>query len=129
MRAPAAALLVASLILAGCASSGTLRPQQGLSFRVADHSYSEVWNAAVLTVASVGAIESENRARGEVRGFRGASAFSWGDAVAVFIDPPDPTARNFMVTVASEHALIGQLSGQDFTLTMVATMKAHLDLP
>jgi len=115
-------------MVAACASSSSLRSSDGRSFQVQDRSYSQVWNAAILTVASVGAIESENRRYGEVRGHRGASAFSWGDAVAVFIDPPSETAGNFTVTVVSEHILQVQISGQDFESTMIATMKAHLDL-
>ena len=116
------------LVTAACASSSSLRSSDGRSFHVQNRSYSQVWNAAVLTVASVGAIESENRRNGEVRGHRGASGFSWGDAVAVFIDPPSETAGDFTVTVVSEHILQVQISGQDFESTMIATMKAHLDL-
>ena len=122
-------LFSAGLLLASCSSSAGLSRRNGVSFRVADRAYSQVWNAGVLTIASIGAIESEDRSRGEVRGLRGASAFSWGDAVAIFIDPPDPNARNFVVTVASQHVFTPQVSGQDFRLTMIASMKAHLDLP
>jgi hypothetical protein len=83
----------------------------------------------VLTVASIGAIESQDRTKGEVRGLKGAGAFSWGDAIAVFIDPTNRNARDFVVHAVSEHVLVGQVSGQDFRQTMVSAMKAHLDLP
>ncbi len=116
------------LVVTACASSSSITPSDGRSFRVKDRSYSQVWKAAILTVASEGAIESQNRHRGEVRGQKGASYFSWGEALAVFIDPPSETVRNFTVTVVSVHASRGQLTGQDFESTMVATMKAHLDL-
>ena len=117
-----------ALAVAACASSSSLRHSDGRSFRVQSRSYSQVWNAAILTVASVGAIESQSRRYGEVRGHRGASAWSWGEAIAVFIDPPSNAARDFTVTVVSEHIMQTQLSGQDFESTMIATMKAHLDL-
>jgi hypothetical protein len=112
----------------GCATSSSVRPSDGQSFRIQDKSYSEVWNAAVLTVSSIGAIESQYRHLGEVRGHRGASIWSWGEAVAVFISPPNEDSRNFVVTVVSEHIVQTQLTGQDFESTMIATMKAHLDI-
>ena len=52
-----------------------------------------------------------------------------GDPVGVFIEPPEESARNFTVTVVSEHAVQTQLTGQDFKDTMIAVMKAHLNLP
>ncbi len=125
LRSVALALV---LVVAACASSSSLRPNDGRSFRVQNRSYSQVWNAAILTVASVGAIESQSRVDGKVRGHRGASAFSWGEAVAVFIDPSSEAFRDFTVTLVSEHILQGQISGQDFKSTMIATMKARLDL-
>ena len=117
-----------ALAVAACASSSSIRSSDGQYFLVHDRSYSQVWNAAILTVASIGAIESENRQLGEVRGHRGASVWSWGEAVAVFIDPPTEDTRDFRVTVVSEHIMQTQLTGQDFESTMIATMKAHLDL-
>ena len=56
------------------------------------------------------------------------SAWSWGEAVAVFIDRINRSERDFTVTVVSEHAMQTQISGQDFKKTMIATMKAHLEL-
>ena len=116
------------LIVSGCASSSSISPRDGTSFQVRDRSYAEVWKAAILTVSSVGAIESQNRSRGEVRGHRGATAWSWGEAIGVFIDPADEDARNFTVTAVSEHIAQGQITGQDFTYSMIATLKAHLDM-
>ena len=68
------------------------------------------------------------RCGGEVRGHRGATAWSWGEAIGVFIDPADEDARNFTVTAVSEHIAQGQITGQDFTYSMIATLKAHLDM-
>jgi len=121
-------ILIFMFFLISCASSASVNKESGRSFIVNDRSYSEDWNAAILTVSSVGAIESENKFLGEVRGLRGASAWSWGDAIAVFIDPPQNDARRFTVTVVSEHIMQTQISGQDFKGSMIATMKAHLKL-
>lgn len=126
MFRPLALALV--LVVSACASSSSIRPSDGRAFRVQNRSYSQVWNAAILTIASVGAIESQSRRYGEVRGHRGASAWSWGEAIAVFIVPPSEAARDFTVTVVSEHIMQTQISGQDFGSTMISTMKAHLDL-
>ena len=115
--------------LSACATSSSISKSDGKSFQVHDRSYGDVWNAAILTVASVGAIESQDRYRGEVRGHKGASAWSWGDAVGVFIEPSEESARNFTVTVVSEHVAQGQITGQDFKDTMIEVMKAQLDLP
>ncbi len=123
-----AAVIVSMLLLAACASSSTISKSDGISFQVRDRSYSAVWSAAILTVASAGAIESQNRQRGEVRGHRGAGAWSWGEALGVFIEPADETAQNFTVTVVSEHIVQTQLTGQDFRSTMIATMKAQLGI-
>lgn len=116
------------LLLTACVSSQSIAPEDGISFPVKDRSYKQVFNAAILTVASVGEITSQDRPSGQIRGLRGASAFSWGDAVAVFISPSAESAREFTVTVVSEHVDQVQLTGQDFKSTMIATMKAHLDL-
>ena len=123
-----ATLLVAlTIATSGCAFSDTIRPNEGQSFEVVDRSYSEVWNAGVLTVGAIGEITSTNRAAGEIRGFKGASVWSWGNALGVFINPPSDDARNFRVSVVGIKTVRGQLAGSDYTGTMMAMMQAHLD--
>ena len=118
----------ACCLISACSSPLSISPGDGISFRVLDRSYSQVWNAATRTVAYFGNIESEDRLKGEVRGLKGTTGWSWGDAIAIFIDPPDPEARNFIVSAVSEHVLVTQLTGRDFSHSMESAMKSRLDL-
>lgn len=126
LSANVATALVAAL-LSGCAMSDDIGPDDGRSFSVSDRSYAEVWEAGVLTVGSIGEIASANRETGEIRGFAGASAWSWGNSLGVFISPPSDGARDFTVSVVGIRMNRVQISGSDYTGTMEAMMQARLD--
>jgi hypothetical protein len=115
------------LVLGGCVTSDSIRPQDGRSFQVTDRSYQQVWNAGILTVGSLGSIESQDRSRGEIRGFREASAWSNGNALGVFINPPNDAARSFTVSVVGAKFSTLQITGTDFAATMESMMKARLE--
>lgn len=125
MRSVIACALAA--VVSGCALSNTIQPDDGRSFQVTDRSYSEVWNAGILTVGSVGEISAMNRSIGEIRGFRGAGAWTSGNALGVFISPPSDKARDFAVSVVGIKTARGQITGSDYTDTMIAMMKARLE--
>ena len=120
--------LLVCVMLMGCVSSHSITAADGTSFQVKDRAYKDVYNAAILTVASVGEITAQNRKKGEVRGLKGVTGFSWGEAIAVFISPPNESARNFTVTVVSEHVMQTQLTGTNFGPSMIAAVKARLNL-
>lgn len=120
--------LLLCVALMGCVSSHSITAADGTSFQVKDRAYKDVYNAAILTVASIGEITAQNRQKGEVRGLKGVTEFSAGEALGVFINPPKESVRNFTVTVVSKHVVTTQLTGTDFTSTMIAAMKARLDM-
>jgi hypothetical protein len=121
-------VVLVSLFAYGCASSQSIKPEDGTSFVITDRSYAEVWNAAKQSVDSLGAIVSLNREKGEIRGRHGISAFSWGEAIGVFINPADERSREFKVSVVSEHVVQGNIFGPDFKKTIIAKMRAQLFL-
>jgi len=130
--------------LVSCASPvATVKKESGRSFVVNDRSYSEVWDAAILTVSSVASIRSQDKFLGEVRGVMQGDTWDWStdNAVVVFIEsplnpalmrlgvPPQNDSRRFTVTVVGKESLTYKLIyGQDFEDSLIATMKAYLDL-
>jgi hypothetical protein len=84
-----------ALAVGACAFSSNITPMDGITFKVTDRSYEQVWSAAVLTVTSLGSIKSMDRDKGEIRGFRqGNGAWDCGNALGVFIDPHSDGARS-----------------------------------
>jgi len=120
--------ILPELLLVACVTASSIDSKNGKSFSVHNRSYSEVWNAAIKTITSIGAIDSHDRNHGEVRGFKEASAFSWGEAIAIFIEPANENVKNFTVTVVSEHTLQGQVTGRNYEETMITAMKAYLNI-
>jgi len=121
-------IILAGLLLAACTSSSDLRPSQGTQLIVKSRSYDRIFNAAVLTVAAVGAIDYQSKDEGIVRGFRGSSGFSTGEALAIFISPPRSGARTYRISIAHRSFSALQAGGSDWEQTTVAQMRARLDL-
>lgn len=118
--------ILSIIALSSCSSPSTIQPGDGKSFIVTDRSYSEVWEASVLTIGSIGAIESYDRERGEIRGFSPIAGFSWGNSIGVFIYPPIENSRNFTVSVVGVRSNQVQITGTDYTRTMEVMLKSKL---
>jgi hypothetical protein len=93
---------------------------------VHDRTYSEVWEAGVLTTQQHLTIADTNRLSGVIRASSGAGLFSWGEVVAVFIKPVASEANFHTVEVVSRTSSSMALFGTDWEPRILAELKAHL---
>jgi hypothetical protein len=124
MRVVGVAALVA---LAGCATTSSLQPGAGgTTFVVRDKSYDDVWKAAVTTASRSLTIVESSKDTGTLRAEKGVGLSTWGEVVGVFVRPAAPGAASYTVEVQSLKRNRLQLTGQDWTATIVSGMKAEL---
>jgi hypothetical protein len=123
------ALLSILCVVSLCASCSTIDDLQrggGTKFLVQNQSYDKVWQASILVVSRQLTIVETDKSTGTIKAEKGAGMTTWGEVVGVFISP-DETARNtFVVEVESLKRDSGQITGQDWTLTIVEGIKAEL---
>ena len=125
LRAVACATaMLACLALIACASG----PQTlaGNSFVIEDHSYDEVWNAAITAVSGHLTITSRSKPRGEIHAEKRVTTTSWGELVALSITPSDPQATRFTVTVDNRKQAESQTTARDSIRAIRASMEAAL---
>jgi hypothetical protein len=125
LRAVACATaMLACLALIACAS-GPQTPA-GNSFVIEDHSYDEVWNAAITAVSRNLTVTSRSKLRGEIHAEWRVSTTKWGELVALSITPSDPRATRFTVTVDSRKQAEFQMTARDSIRAIRASMEAAL---
>lgn len=123
-------LLVWSLFaLAGCATTDSLQPGTGgSSFDVRGKSYEEVWKAAVTVAGRSLTIVESNKEAGILKAEKGVGLTTWGEVVGIYIRPARSGAAVYTVEVQSLKRSKAQLTGQDWTTTMVSGIKAELGI-
>ena len=120
--------LFAVLIISGCATIDTLQPGSGGStFEVRGKSYDEIWKAVVRTASRSLTIVESNKDTGTLRAEKGVGMATWGEVVGVFVRPTSNGAPVYTVEVQSLKRSRAQITGQDWTSTMISGMKAELD--
>ena len=119
--------MAAVTLAAGCSTTDSLQPGSGgTSFVVRDKSYDEVWKAAVVTASRSLTIVQSSKETGALRAEKSAGLSTWGEVVGVFIRPASNGATTYTVEVQSLKRNKLQLTGQDWTATVVSGMKAEL---
>lgn len=119
----------AVLLMSGCSTIDSVRPGAGGStFDIQGKTYSQVWNAAIETVSSQLTIVGANRQTGDIRAEKGVGLATWGEVVGVFIRPTIANADIYTVEVQSLKRSALQITGQNWTNTVVEGIKARLDL-
>lgn len=114
--------------LSGCATIDTLQPGTGgSSFEVRGKTYDEVWKAVVRTASRSLTVVENNKETGTLRAEKGAGMATWGEVVGVFVRPTSNSAPVYTIEVQSLKRSRVQLTGQDWTSTMIAGIKAELD--
>ena len=123
-------LLVCSLFaLAGCATTDSLQPGTGgTSFEVRGKSYEEVWKAVVTVAGRSLTIVESNKEAGILKAEKGVGLTTWGEVVGIYIRPARSGAAVYTVEVQSLKRSKAQLTGQDWTTTMVSGIKAELGI-
>lgn len=118
-----------ALLLSGCATASGLQPATGdsRSFVVEGKTYDEIWTAARKAVLRhLTAIVESDKVRGRLTAEQKAGLFTWGEVVGVFITPADMPSPRYTVEVVSQKRLRGQVSGQDWTPTILEAIKTEL---
>lgn len=115
--------------LAGCATTDSLQPGAGgSSFEVRGKSYDEVWKAAVTVAGRSLTIVENNKAAGILKAEKGVGLTTWGEVVGIYVRPAKNGAPVYTVEVQSLKRSKAQVTGQDWTTTMVSGIKAELGL-
>ena len=110
--------------LSGCATIDTPQPGTGgSSFEVRGKTYDEIWKAVVRTASRSLTIVESNKETGTLRAERGAGMSTWGEVVGIFVRPTSIGAPVYTIEVQS----LKRFTGQDWTSTMIAGIKAELD--
>lgn len=116
------------LSISGCATIDTLQPGTGgSSFEVRGKTYDEIWKAVVRTASRSLAVVESNKEAGTLRAEKGVGMATWGEVVGVFVRPTSNGAQVYTVEVQSLKRSRVQLTGQDWTSTMISGIKAELD--
>lgn len=120
--------LLVALSISGCATINTLQPGAGGStFEVRGKSYDNIWKAVVTTASRSLTVVESNKGSGILRAEKGAGIATWGEVVGIFIRPTSNGASVYTVEVQSLKRSRLQITGQDWTATMIAGIKAELD--
>ena len=116
------------LSTSGCATIGSLQPGTGGStFEVRGKSYDEIWKAVVRTASRSLTIVESNKEAGNLRAEKGAGMATWGEVVGIFVRPAKNGAPVYSVEVQSLKRSRVQITGQNWTTTMISGIKAELD--
>ncbi len=119
--------LAIGLLITGCATIGSLQPGSGGStFEVRGKSYDGIWQAVVRTATRSLTIVESNKEAGILKAEKGAGMATWGEVVGIFVRPTTNGAPVYTVEVQSLKRSRLQITGQDWTTTMIAGIKAEL---
>ena len=124
LRLPLLACLAA--LLTGCHTIDSVQPGKGVSFQVKGKTYDEVWKASVAVMSRQLTLVEDSKQRGFIRAEAPAGMMTWGEVVGVFITPTTPSAYSYNVEVVSLKRSAVQITGQDWTRTVITGIKADL---
>ena len=115
------------IAISGCSTIDSLQPGTGKLFQVRGKSYDEIWKASVRTASHVLTIVDSNKETGRLRAEKAAGIATWGEVVGIFISPTRNGAPVYTIEVQSLTRLDYQITGQDWTTTMISGIQAELD--
>jgi hypothetical protein len=122
-------LLIASCVLlafTACNTMDSVSPGKGKKFTVTDRSYDQVWKASVTVVSRQLAIVEESKSTGTIKSESKAGFATYGEVVGVFITPAGVSSPSYEIEVVSFKRNKIQITGQDWTATLIAAIKAEL---
>ncbi len=123
-----AAAIFVLMSISGCATVDTLQPGTGgSSFEIRGKTYDEIWKAVVRTTSRSLTVVESNKETGTLKAEKGVGMATWGEVVGVFVHPTNNGAKVYTIEVQSLKRSRVQLTGQDWTSTIIAGVKAELD--
>jgi hypothetical protein len=122
-------VVLTSLTITGCATTDTLKPGNSGStkFNVSGKSYDQVWKASVRAMSTNLTIVEKSKEQGYIKSEKGVGMATWGEVVGVFISPANKPAEKYQVEVQSFKRSRLQITGQDWTQTVVTNIETELD--
>lgn len=121
--------LLAVLVLAACATTDSLQPGTGgSSFEVRGKRYDDIWKAVVTVAGRSLTIVESDKAAGILKAEKGVGLTTWGEVVGIYVRPATSGAAVYTVEVQSLKRSRAQITGQDWTTTMVSGIKAELGI-
>lgn len=121
--------LLAVLVLAACATTDSLQPGTGgSSFEVRGKTYDDIWKAVVTVAGRSLTIVESDKAAGILKAEKGVGLTTWGEVVGIYVRPATSGAAVYTVEVQSLKRSRAQITGQDWTSTMVSGIKAELGI-
>jgi hypothetical protein len=121
-------LLLAVLLVAGCAGIDNVRPGtgEGSKFTVYRRSYDEIWNAAVSVAGQRLTLVETDKRTGMIKAEALDSTF--GETLGIFIDPPRDGEKRYVVEVLSLLKNRPQIPGKDAEPVIIGEIKTELDI-
>lgn len=119
-------LALTALLFTGCNTIDSVQPGKGVSFQVQGKSFDQVWKASVAVMSRQLTLVEDSKQRGFIRAEAAAGMTTWGEVVGVFITPTAPAAHSYNVEVVSLKRSAMQITGQDWTRTVITGIKAEL---
>ena len=121
--------LLALLALSGCATTDTLQAGKSGStkFTVEGKTYAQVWKASIKAMSNQLTIVEQSKENGVIKSEKGVGVATWGEVVGVFISPANKPSDKYVVEVQSYKRHRLQISGQDWTQSVVSAIETELD--
>ena len=115
-------------VLFGCATVGELAPGSGSTFEVRGKSYDEIWRASVRAMSNGLTIVESDRTSGVIKSEARAGIATWGEVVGLFVTPTTAVSSTYTVEVVSKKRIQTQITGQNWTPSVIANVKAELGI-
>lgn len=119
--------VLAVVLVTGCATMDDLHPDAGGTvFHVRGKTYDEIWRAVTLTASRQLTIIENNKNTGILKAEKGVGLTTWGEVVGVFVRPAGNGAADYAIQVQSLKRSRMQITGQNWTETIVSGIKGEL---
>lgn len=113
--------------ISGCSTIDSLQPGKGgTTFEIRGKTYDQVWKAVTRTAGQRLTVVESNKQTGTLKAEQGTGMASWGEVVGIFVQPTSNGSPVYIIEVQSLKRSTLQLTGQDWTLTMVNGIKNEL---
>ena len=120
---------LAMLVLTACATTDSLQPGTGGStFEVRGKTYDDIWKAVITVAGRSLTIVENDKSAGILKAEKGVGLTTWGEVVGIYVRPASSAAAVYTVEVQSLKRSRAQITGQDWTTTMVSGIKAQLGI-
>ncbi|MFO1345855.1 MAG: hypothetical protein U1E85_06115 [Rhodocyclaceae bacterium] len=120
---------LAMLVLTACATTDSLQPGTGGStFEVRGKTYDDIWKAVITVAGRSLTIVENDKSAGILKAEKGVGLTTWGEVVGIYVRPASSAAAVYTVEVQSLKRSRAQITGQDWTTTMVSGIKAELGI-